>query len=123
MPIDRLARGNCWQGLFDEARLSRGQTLTKFLLAHACSVVTDCDPKYVRISVGSYVFEDLRENYPSEKLIADVALAVYSGAGDIKVSPDDFTVGDFDPDDVARVISHGVYRDGNVSTFYGVRVP
>lgn len=98
----------------------RAQTLTKFILGHAVEVIMDMDPLYVRVRVGPHVFEDPRNAYPSEKLLANVALAVYAGE---EFSPADFDIGDLPDEDVHAIIAHGRAPHRLSATYAGERIP
>lgn len=94
------------QRRYNAERIERGQMMTKWLLGHACEVLTDMDPKKVRVQVGDTVFEDDRVSYPSEKLVANLALCI-DAAG---YSSEAFAVGDFDEEIVHELLDYAVLR-------------
>lgn len=85
-------------------KAARCQTLTKWLLGHACDVLQDNNPNIVTITVGEQRFLDRRSEHPSEQLIAQLTLAIYAGEG---LSPSKFDIQDLDDDTVLQVLECG----------------
>jgi hypothetical protein len=105
-----------------ENRLARKQTITKWLLGHAASIHYDRNPETITMTVGEHRFSDRRAEYPSEKLIAAMSLAIYAGEG---LCPSDFDIQDLDDETVRAVMERGVadavigtdYRSGKPTPF------
>ncbi len=77
---------------------ARNQTMAKLIAGHAVEVEYNNDPKKITIRVGEFVFSDLRDEYPSASLVAQVSLAVDAA----KFNPDAFKIPDFDAEDLKR---------------------
>jgi hypothetical protein len=86
---------NAWMVREAQARV---QTMAKLIAGHAVEIVNTNDPEKVTLRVGGVDFTDLREQYPSTQLVANIALAVDAA----KFSPDAFKIDDFDEQDLAR---------------------
>lgn len=92
---------------------ARCQTLTKWLLGHACDVLQDNNPNIVTITVGEQRFLDRRSEHPSEQLIAQLTLAIYAGEG---LSPSKFDIQDLSDETVHEVLTRGVSRPHTLAT-------
>lgn len=61
---------------------ARYQVIVDYCVAGHARILTDNGAKYINLRVGTEVFSDVREDFPTEKLLADVALAIASGLSD-----------------------------------------
>lgn len=103
---------NAWDACTIEAR---AQTIAKLIAGHGVFVVDTNDDKKITLHIGDVTFEDLREEYPSEKLMANIALAMDAA----KVNPAAFNIGDMDDETLKRFDprTSAAYRDGNTADF------
>lgn len=83
---------------------ARMQTLVKWILGHAVEACGG-DNEFIRFRVGEHEFEDKREEYPSEKLIANLALTVDA----MGYPPSAFSIDDFGPEVIRSVLHAGRY--------------
>lgn len=90
-----IADQNAWDVRTAQARV---QTMAKLIAGHAVEIVSTNDPKQVVLRVGDVEFSDLREEYPSEGLVARIALAVDAA----RFNADAFKIPDFTPEDLDR---------------------
>lgn len=107
----------------DIKKVAREQTVTKWLLGHACDVLQDNNPNIVTMLVGEQRFLDRRSEYPSEKLVANMSLAIYAGEG---LAPSNFDIQDLNDATVAKVLASGViqlYGTGLRSDMSGYALP
>ena len=96
---------------------ARMQTLTKMILGHAVEMI-DSDNEHLRFRVGEHVFEDKRCEYPSERLIANISLAVEA----LGYSRGAFDIGDLGPEVIRAVMHHGRYCPDQGAAVMGRRI-
>ncbi len=104
-------------------KAAREQTVTKWLLGHACDVVLDNNAEWITMTVGDAHFSDRRSEYPSEKLVANLTLAIYAGEG---LSPSKFDIQDLDDDTVFQVLERGgrdLYARAAANRYRGGNLP
>lgn len=87
----------------------RMQTLAKYILGHAVSLV-NADATHLYFRVGEHVFADQRLKYPSEKLLANLSLAVEAEG----FSRNAFDIGELDDKTVGELTYHGRYSPDQV---------
>lgn len=78
----------------------RRQAVAKMIASMLVEIIDPYDDKCetITLAVGSAVFADRRDEYPSEKLVANLALALDAQ----RVNPDAFQIADFEDDDLPR---------------------
>lgn len=77
----------------------RRQAVAKMIASMLVEIIDpydECDT--ITIAVGSAEFVDRRDEYPSEKLVANLALALDAQ----RVNPDAFQIADFEDEDLPR---------------------
>lgn len=103
-------------------RSQRAQIVAKWILGHAVYLVLDPHPGRTKgtitLSAGGHHFTDRSDDYPSEKLVAELSLAIYAGGG---LSPSAFAIADLDDETVREALVGHVhsahvsrYRPGNL---------
>lgn len=108
-------------GEIDVRRSQRAQTVAKWILGHACEVVQDNDPDWITVDcVSERTFRDRRTEYPSEKLVADLCLAIYAGGG---FSPAAFDIRDLDDLTLREVLIGHVNSAAHVSRYRPGNLP
>lgn len=90
-------------------KAAREQTITKWILGHACDVILDNNPEWITMQVGAQKLRDRRAEYPSEKLIAAMSLAIYAGEG---LAASNFDIQDLDDETVIAVLNRGTAAVG-----------
>lgn len=105
---------------WDDDRVRRGNQLLKWLLGLAVKAGT-AEYGYVKILVGEHEFVERRSQYPSERLIADLALAIGALGGF------DFSdvIVDFDPETVEGVLmrSNRMLAEANLRAWEDMTTP